>query len=282
MDIGTGLTATDLTTVPERARQLEDLGYDAASTGETQHDPFFPLLLGMEHTQRMRFSSLAIAFPRSPYVTANMAWDLSKFSGGRFVLGLGTQVKGHNERRFSVPWVAPGPRIRDYVNMIRAVWDSWQNGTKPDFESDHYQYKLRWLAQLRRHVDTIAAPDGAAVVMGDFNIAPEDRDVYDPSKFVGATHTSPAERALLAELHDWGMVDVFRERYDEDRLYSWWDYRAGDFHQGRGLRIDLVLATRSVADRVAWSVIDRNARKGTSPSDHAPVVVDLAESAVGA
>ena len=142
MDIGTGLTATDLTTVPERARQLEDLGYDAASTGETQHDPFFPLLLGMEHTQRMRFSSLAIAFPRSPYVTANMAWDLSKFSGGRFVLGLGTQVKGHNERRFSVPWAPPGPRLRDYINCMRAIWDSWQNGTKPNYEGEYYQYKL--------------------------------------------------------------------------------------------------------------------------------------------
>jgi probable F420-dependent oxidoreductase len=141
MDVGAGLTS-DLKTAGERARQLEALGYDIASTGETQHDPFLPLLLGMEHTERMHFSSLAIAFPRSPYVTANMAWDMQKFSGGRFVLGLGTQVKGHNERRFSVPWVAPGPHMRDYVNMVRAVWDSWQNGTKPNFESENYQYKL--------------------------------------------------------------------------------------------------------------------------------------------
>ncbi len=141
MDVGAGLT-NDLKTAGERARQLEALGYDIASTGETQHDPFLPLLLGMEHTERMHFSSLAIAFPRSPYVTANMAWDMQKFSGGRFVLGLGTQVKGHNERRFSVPWVAPGPHMRDYVNMVRAVWDSWQNGTKPNFESENYQYKL--------------------------------------------------------------------------------------------------------------------------------------------
>ena len=141
MDVGAGLT-NDLKTAGERARQLEGLGYDIASTGETQHDPFLPLLIGMEHTTRMHFSSLAIAFPRSPYVTANMAWDMQKFSDGRFVLGLGTQVKGHNERRFSVPWVAPGPHMRDYVNMVRAVWDSWQNGTKPNFESENYQYKL--------------------------------------------------------------------------------------------------------------------------------------------
>ena len=141
MTIGTGLTS-NLEEVPERARHLEGLGYDIAGSGETQRDPFFPLLLAAEHTERMHFSSLAIAFPRAPYITANMAWDLQRYSKGRFVLGLGTQVKGHNERRFSVPWTAPGPRIRDYVNTIRAVWDSWQNGTKPDFESDHYQYKL--------------------------------------------------------------------------------------------------------------------------------------------
>jgi exodeoxyribonuclease-3 len=142
-------------------------------------------------------------------------------------------------------------------------------------DNDHYQYKLRWLGQLQRHVAIVGSPETPMVVMGDFNIAPEDRDVYDPSKFVDATHTSPAERALLAELQDWGFVDVFRQMYDADRLYSWWDYRAGDFHQGRGLRIDLVLATHAVAERVAWSIVDRNARKGTSPSDHAPVVVDL-------
>ena len=141
MTVGTGL-GSDPRTIGAEAERLESLGYDIASNGETQHDPFLPLMLGIEHTQRMHFSTLAIAFPRARYITANMAWDLQRYSGGRFELGLGTQVKGHNERRFSVPWVAPGPRLRDYVNTIRAVWDSWQNGTKPDFESDHYQYKL--------------------------------------------------------------------------------------------------------------------------------------------
>ncbi len=142
-------------------------------------------------------------------------------------------------------------------------------------DNDHYQYKLAWLAQLQRHLGIVGSPDGQSVVMGDFNIAPDDRDVYDPSKFVGATHVSPAERALLADLEAWGLEDVFRRHWPQDKLYSWWDYRAGDFHQGRGLRIDLVLATASVASRASWSIVDRNARKGTSPSDHAPVVVDL-------
>ena len=140
---------------------------------------------------------------------------------------------------------------------------------------DHYQYKLRWLAQLRQHVAATSSPDDAVIVAGDFNIAPADADVYDPAKFVGATHTSPPERALLAELCDWGMVDLFRQQHSDAKLYSWWDYRAGDFHQGRGLRIDLVLGTRAVAERCTWSVIDRNARKGQMPSDHAPVIVEL-------
>ena len=143
-------------------------------------------------------------------------------------------------------------------------------------DHDHYRYKLGWLAQLRRHLDAVGSPAEDLIVTGDFNIAPEDRDVYDPTKFVGSTHVSPAERTALAELEAWGLVDLFRERYDAGKVYSWWDYRAGDFHQGRGLRIDLVLGTRSVRERLEWTIIDRNARKGTSPSDHAPVVVDLA------
>ncbi len=148
------------------------------------------------------------------------------------------------------------------------------NGRSLDHE--HYQYKLRWMAQLREHVAAQSSPTDAVVVTGDFNIAPTDIDVYDPAKFVGATHVSPAERSALADLCEWGMVDLFRQHHPEARLYSWWDYRAGDFHQGRGLRIDLVLGTTSVAERCTFSVVDRNARKGQSPSDHAPVLVDLA------
>ena len=142
MTVGTGIEM-DLPTVPENARQLEELGYDFITTGEGRHDPFLPLVLLAEHTERVRFgTSVAIAFPRVPYITANVAWDLARYSGGRFVLGLGTQVKGHNERRFSVPWARPGPRLRDYILCMRAIWDSWQNGTRPDYEGEYYQYKL--------------------------------------------------------------------------------------------------------------------------------------------
>ena len=143
-------------------------------------------------------------------------------------------------------------------------------------DDDHYTYKLSWLDRLRAHLDHDAAPGGDVVVAGDFNIAPTDVDVYDPSKFVGATHVSEPERSRLGVLIDWGLTDLFRLQHPEAAsVYSWWDYRAGDFHQGRGLRIDLVLGSASIARRVEWAAIDRNARKGDKPSDHAPVVVDL-------
>ena len=144
-------------------------------------------------------------------------------------------------------------------------------------DDEHYQYKLRWLARLRAHLDATCRPGDQVVICGDFNVAPTDVDVYDPAKFVDATHTSPAERSALAELEAWGLEDAFRKVWTDGRVFSWWDYRAGDFHEGRGMRIDLVLASKPVADRVAWAVIDRNARKGSQPSDHAPVVVDLTD-----
>ena len=102
------------------------------------------------------------------------------------------------------------------------------------------------------------------VVCGDFNVAPEDRDVWDIAAFEGSTHVTPPEREALADVEGWGLVDLFRHRWpDQDRLYTYWDYRAGDFHQGRGMRIDLVLGSAPVAERVRWCVVDRNARKGT-------------------
>ena len=113
-------------------------------------------------------------------------------------------------------------------------------------------------------------------VCGDFNIAPADIDVWDPSALVDATHVSAPERAALSRLLDWGLTDVFRDQYpDAERLYSWWDYRAGSFHKGIGMRIDLVLGSAPLAARAEWALIDRNARKGKQPSDHAPLVVEV-------
>ena len=147
------------------------------------------------------------------------------------------------------------------------------NGRSVD--SEHYVAKLAWLDALADHVTATLDPAGRGVVCGDFNIAPDDRDVWDPKAAHGATHVSEPERAALRRLLEWGMVDTFRLLYDQDRLFSWWDYRAGDFHKHRGMRIDLVLATKGMADGVRWAVVDRNARKGKQPSDHAPVIVDV-------
>ena len=141
--------------------------------------------------------------------------------------------------------------------------------------SEHYAAKLDWLERLRRHVETACDPSDPLVVCGDFNVAPENRDVWDPTKLHGGTHISPPEREAVAALQGWGLVDVFRRLRPEPGIYSWWDYRAGDFHQGRGLRIDLVLATKVLADRATFALIDRFARKGKLPSDHAPLLVDF-------
>jgi exodeoxyribonuclease-3 len=150
------------------------------------------------------------------------------------------------------------------------------NGRVP--ESEHYHYKLAWLAALREVLG--GCPDDA-IVCGDMNIAPADEDVFDPGAYVGQTHVTPAERAALAALHELGLRDVVRERWPAERIFTYWDYRAGMFHQDLGMRIDLVLATASVADRVEAAWIDRHARKGKGPSDHAPVIVDLDEAPDG-
>jgi exodeoxyribonuclease-3 len=142
-------------------------------------------------------------------------------------------------------------------------------------DDPHYEYKLAWLGALRDEIAATNKPDAPVVVCGDFNIAPEDKDCYDPKKFLTDTHTSPRERAALAAITEWGFTDAFRAIHDAERLYSWWDYRAGDFHQGRGLRIDLVLVSAGLADKISFALIDRNARKGKQPSDHAPVIVDI-------
>lgn len=143
-------------------------------------------------------------------------------------------------------------------------------------DNPQYQYKLSWLERLRHHLEQTADPSDAVVVCGDFNVAPEDRDVWDPAAFTGSTHVSAAEREALEHLKGWGLEDAFRLRYDQDQLFTYWDYRAGDFHQHRGMRIDLVLVSKPLAERVSWAIVDRNARKGKLPSDHAPLVVDLA------
>jgi exodeoxyribonuclease-3 len=160
---------------------------------------------------------------------------------------------------------------------VRVISVYVPNGRQP--ESEHYHYKLAWLGALR---DLVAAGDPATtVVLGDMNIAPTDDDVFDPDAYVGQTHVTPPEREALAQLQALGLHDVVRDRWPGQRVFSYWDYRAGMFHQDLGMRIDLVLVGDAVAARVKAAWIDRQARKGKGPSDHAPVIVDLDEAPDG-
>ena len=173
----------------------------------------------------------------------------------------------------------PNPEARAVsatCDGIRVVSVYVPNGRTPG--SEHYQYKLAWLASLR---EMVAAGAKDTVVCGDMNIAPTDEDVFDPDAYVGQTHVTAPERAALAELEAVGLHDVVRDHWPDKRVFTYWDYRAGMFHQDLGMRIDLVLAGGDVAERVKAAWVDRQARKGTGPSDHAPVIVDLDEAPDG-
>ncbi len=157
---------------------------------------------------------------------------------------------------------------------VRVVSIYAPNGRALD--TPFYLAKLAWFERLARWLRETRDPAEKLVIGGDFNVAPEDADVYDMAAFSGSTHVSEPERAALAALREWGLVDVYRIHHPETGKFSWWDYRAGNFHKGLGMRIDLLYATRSVADASTGTEIDRDARKGKLPSDHAPVWIDLA------
>ena len=162
----------------------------------------------------------------------------------------------------------PNPEARAVsatCSGIRVVCVYVPNGRTPD--SDHYRYKLAWLASLTEMIQHGPRP---TIVLGDMNIAPTDEDVFDPEAYIGQTHVTAPEREALAQLQAAGLRDI-----------TYWDYRAGMFHQDCGMRIDLVLASRDVAGRVRAAWVDRHARKGKGPSDHAPVIVDLDEAPDG-
>jgi len=159
---------------------------------------------------------------------------------------------------------------------IRVVSLYAPNGRTVD--SPHYEAKLMWFERLARWVGESADPAQPLVLGGDFNIAPTDADVWDPQACHGGTHVSPKERDAFATLRRFGLVDVYRQHHPEGGRYTWWDYRAGNFHKNFGMRIDHLLATSSVAARVVVAEIDREARKGKPiPSDHAPLLMDVDE-----
>jgi len=144
--------------------------------------------------------------------------------------------------------------------------------------SPFYEAKLLWFDRLARWLGDAAAPADALVLGGDLNVAPEDVDVWNPQACHGGTHVSPRERDEFRRLCRWGLIDTYRIHHPEPERYTWWDYRAGNFHKNIGMRIDHLLATRIAAERIVWAEIDREARKGKPiPSDHAPLVIDLDE-----
>ena len=143
MNLDIGLMTFDLPAVGEYCRRAENMGFGAVWSAETRHDPFLPLAVAAATTRRVGLgTAIAIAFARSPMILAHIAWDLQKASGGRFVLGLGSQVKAHNERRFSVPWSAPAPRLREVVAALRAIWTAWQRRAPLDFRGQSYRFDL--------------------------------------------------------------------------------------------------------------------------------------------
>ncbi len=150
------------------------------------------------------------------------------------------------------------------------------NGREVDHE--HYHYKLDWLARLRLHLEETVTATEDVVVAGDWNIAPTDIDVWDRPTFEGLTHVTAPERDALQAIKDWGLIDTFRERYADAGLFSYYDYQAGRFHKRQGMRIDYVLSSSSLAERSTLDLVDRNARKGTKPSDHAPVLAGYRNS----
>jgi probable F420-dependent oxidoreductase len=144
MKVESGIPTHDLMAVAGAARAVEDLGYDGIVTPEVKNDPFLPLAVAAVNTERVSLgTAVAIAFPRSPMITALMSWDLQRASNGRFILGLGSQVKGHNQRRYSTPWTAPAqPRMREYIQSLKAIWNTWQTGEKLDYRGEHYTFTL--------------------------------------------------------------------------------------------------------------------------------------------
>jgi exodeoxyribonuclease-3 len=248
--------------VPRLLPWLDQRQPDIVCLQETKlADDAFTALLGEE------FASRGYAVALYGQGQWNGVAVLSKVGLGDVVAGLaGAPGFPHPEAR-AISAICGG--IRVYSVYV-------PNGRVPD--SDHYRYKLAWLAAFR---DEVAGGPQATIVCGDMNIAPTDADVFDPDAYIGQTHVTAPERAALAELQALGLCDVVRDRWPTERVFTYWDYRAGMFHRDLGMRIDLVLASAPVAGRVRAAWVDRQARKGTGPSDHAPVIVDLDEAPDG-
>jgi len=214
---------------PEAARRAEEQGYDVLTCGELAHDSMLTMALAATTTERIELqTSVTIAFPRSPMVLAMEAWDIQHLSGGRFSIGLGSQVKGHNERRFGGTWSAPAPRMREYIQMMRAIWDSWQHRTRPSFVGEQYQYTLMSPNFDPGPLEVPFPKIGLAMVgPGMARVAGEHADVVMPhggimsDKYMREVLLPAVRRGLVAAGKDWTDIEVaasgYLVLYDDER-----------------------------------------------------------------
>ena len=231
-----------------------------------------PDVLCLQETKLADKNVPALAFSALGYESVHFGYN--QWNGVAILskVGIEDPANGFGED-VEDPYAEDARMLAATCGGIRVVSVYVPNGR--EVPSEFYDRKLAWFDRLAEWLEAHHGAKDPMVVTGDFNVAPEDRDVWSTAAFVGSTHVTEPERAAIKRLEHWGLVDTFRRMYDGENLYSYWDYRGGDFHQGRGMRIDLVLASAPLADRVRWCVIDRNARKGQLPSDHAPVVIDV-------
>jgi exodeoxyribonuclease-3 len=245
-----GLQEIKTTSAGFPAAEVEELGYEVAAHGEGRWN-------GVALLSRVGLERVSLGFPGEP------GYEPENEGGPDGALLLDEPGLRRPEAR-AVGADCGGLR----------VWTIYApNGRAP--ASAHYEYKLAWYAAFRDALAGELAAQPALVVMGDFNVAPTDADVWDPAVFVNSTHVTPPERQALAGLRDLGLRDVVPRPLKGPHPFTYWDYRAGAFPKDMGMRIDLFYATEVVAGRVAGAYVDREARKGHAPSDHAPIVVDL-------
>jgi exodeoxyribonuclease-3 len=228
------------------SERAEELGYEVAAHGEGRWN-------GVAILSRVGLSDVELGFTGQP------AYDPPPDEDDPALIGAPPKVEAR--------------AVGATCGPLR-IWSLYvPNGRSLD--SPHYAYKLEWLAALKKAIEPQVSPDRPFVVTGDYNIIPTDDDVWDPSKFIGSTHVTGAEREALAQLRSLGLTDVIPRALKYDTPYTYWDYRDGSFHKNQGMRIDLVYASLAAATKVTDAYVDRDARKGKGPSDHAPVVVDL-------
>ncbi|MEV4000719.1 exodeoxyribonuclease III [Actinomadura sp. NPDC049753] len=233
------------------AAEVEELGYATAAHGDGRWN-------GVAVLSRVGIEDVSNGFPGEPAYAGEA----------------GTEGEDEQMALNEPVLLAPEARAIGATCGGVRVWSLYApNGRTP--ESAHYAYKLAWFAALRDALAEELAAGAPLVACGDYNVAPTDEDVWDPAVFVGSTHVTPPERQALADLKALGLRDVVPTIEKGPHPYTYWDYRAGAFHKNMGMRIDLFYANEDVAGRVSSAYVDREARKGKGPSDHAPIVVDL-------